>query len=322
MTDSLHNSDCAIHYGKFCDCYEGYRFMTGINEFGGCKDGSDLEADRIRRGNPDNRFGTTGDHRMPEQRPGPFQPEGPLNVPPGYVRPSPILADGRHQLGHGYGPQGFENERIEDVLGRALDAEKNKSKMLEDAAAVNPGAKSKAVTTNPKDLYGSVKVDISKVPAIGIAHEAMAMMDGADKYGPYNWRDKPVIASIYVAAGIRHFLDWNEGQELASDSHAHHLGHAKACAGILLDAQHRGVLIDDRPAHDDLFADALDEMSKTLKRRAFFKREGYDAFRTMTDKFSPVVPKCPYDETTAFEKNYWTRGFQQAKDEANAAKQY
>lgn len=307
MTDSLHNSDCAIHYGKFCDCYEGYRFMTGINEFGNCKDGSDLEADRIRRGSPDNRFGTTGDDWATRQ---PFAPDGPQTLPPGYVRPSPILADGRHDdYRHSIpvnGLMSFEAETIADA---------NKAKMLEDAAAVNPGAKSKAVTTNPKDLYGSVKVDISKVPAIGIAHEAMAMMDGADKYGPYNWRDKPVIASIYVAAGIRHFLDWNEGQELASDSQAHHLGHAKACAGILLDAQHRGVLIDDRPAHDDLFADALDEMSKTLKRRAFFKREGYDAFRNITDA------KCPYDETTAFEKNYWTRGFQQAKDEANAAKQ-
>jgi hypothetical protein len=73
------------------------------------------------------------------------------------------------------------------------------------------------------------------------------MMDGAGKYDPYNWRANKVIASIYIAACKRHLDLWFEGQRLAEDSGCHHLGHARACLGILLDAETTGNLIDDRP---------------------------------------------------------------------------
>lgn len=129
--------------------------------------------------------------------------------------------------------------------------------------------KSKATTSNPKDLFGSVKVSFTKLPAVAIAHGAHAMMDGAVKYGPYNWRDKDVIASIYVDAAIRHLLDWFEGQEQAKDSEVHHLGHAIACAAILLDAQENGKLIDDRPIFDnpEVLDRVLDRLSAIINRR-------------------------------------------------------
>jgi hypothetical protein len=110
---------------------------------------------------------------------------------------------------------------------------------------------SNATTTNPKDIVGSTKVSLSKFPQIGIVHGAMAMMDGAQKYGPYNWRAKDVLASIYVDAIMRHLADWFEGEEVAGDSKVHHLGHAIACCAILLDAQAHGNLIDDRPIKRD-----------------------------------------------------------------------
>jgi hypothetical protein len=129
--------------------------------------------------------------------------------------------------------------------------------------------KSKATTPNPKDIFGSAKVSVSKLPPVAIAHAAHAMMDGAEKYGAYNWRDKPVIASIYVDAAIRHILDWWEGQEAATDSEVHHLGHAMACGAILLDAQAYGNLIDDRPVCDqpDILDEVLVRLSVTIKRR-------------------------------------------------------
>lgn len=77
------------------------------------------------------------------------------------------------------------------------------------------------------------------------------MMDGAAKYGAYNWRDISVSAHTYVDAAKRHLDLWFEGQELASDSKVHHLGHALACCAILLDAQECGRLIDDRPLELD-----------------------------------------------------------------------
>jgi Domain of unknown function (DUF5664) len=118
---------------------------------------------------------------------------------------------------------------------------------------------SKANTVNPKDLFGAKKVSISKLPSVAVLHGAHAMMDGADKYGAFNWRDKPVVASIYVDAAQRHLLAWFEGQEEAEDSGVHHLGHAIACCAILLDAQENCSMVDDRPGGDQLF-------SKVMKR--------------------------------------------------------
>lgn len=108
-------------------------------------------------------------------------------------------------------------------------------------------AKRTTLGTNPKDLVGNKKVSISKLPPIAILHGAHAMMDGASKYGPYNWRDNAVVSHIYVDAALRHLLAWWERQEVAEDSGVHHLGHALACCAILLDAQATGNLIDDRP---------------------------------------------------------------------------
>ena len=110
---------------------------------------------------------------------------------------------------------------------------------------------SKANSTNPKDIIGSTKVSLSKFPAVALVHGAHAMMDGAEKYGAYNWRAKQVQAAVYVDAAKRHIDQWFEGEELAKDSQVHHLGHAIACCAILLDALETGNLIDNRPVTDE-----------------------------------------------------------------------
>jgi dATP/dGTP diphosphohydrolase len=101
--------------------------------------------------------------------------------------------------------------------------------------------------TNPKDLLGIKKVQLNLVPASSIIYQALAMEDGAVKYGPFNWRQNKVIASIYLAAAMRHLQSWQDGEELASDSQKPHLAHALACIGIIVDAKETGNLKDDRP---------------------------------------------------------------------------
>lgn len=152
------------------------------------------------------------------------------------------------------------------------------------------GAHSKAETANPKDLIGAQKVALSLLPAIGTLHGAHAMMDGAAKYGPYNWRAKKVQASIYVAALKRHVDAWFDGEETATDSGVHHLGHAIGCLSILLDAQETGNLIDDRPVmpgKDSVFARVLARLNGVIKSRApvVARRNG------MVGE-SPTCPKC------------------------------
>ena len=129
---------------------------------------------------------------------------------------------------------------------------------------------SKATSENPKDILGVKKVSLTKLPFVAVLHGAHAMMNGASKYGAYNWRAKDVKASIYVDAAIRHLGDWFEGQETASDSGVHHLGHAIACCAILLDAQENGNLIDDRPICDnpDLFDQVLARLNKVIEERS------------------------------------------------------
>ncbi len=100
---------------------------------------------------------------------------------------------------------------------------------------------------NPKDKYGKTKPSISKVPPSAIVYAAIAMQNGAEKYGQYNWRDKDVIASIYIDACMRHLMQWMDGEEIAEDSGVPHLGHAIACLAILVDSLENNNLIDDRP---------------------------------------------------------------------------
>ena len=121
---------------------------------------------------------------------------------------------------------------------------------------------------NPKDIVGASKVSITKLPAAGVLHGAHAMMDGARKYGPYNWRSKPVQASIYVDAAMRHMQAWFEGEETAGDSGVHHLGHALACCAILLDAQETGNLVDDRPPNGEGVRELMKRLNETIMARS------------------------------------------------------
>ena len=130
------------------------------------------------------------------------------------------------------------------------------------------GSYSNATTTNPKDLLGAKKVSITKLPAVAILHAAHAMMDGARKYGPYNWREKEVSAFIYIDAAKRHLDAWFDSrEETAQDSGVHHLGHAIACCAIILDALETGNLVDDRPKKG-AYAEVLTRLNKIISDRA------------------------------------------------------
>lgn len=100
---------------------------------------------------------------------------------------------------------------------------------------------------NPKDLVGQKKVDLSLVPPAALVYLALAMEDGAKKYGPYNWRENKVRARVYLAAAMRHIAAKLDGEEVASDSQKPHLAHALACLAIYVDAEETGNLQDDRP---------------------------------------------------------------------------
>jgi hypothetical protein len=124
--------------------------------------------------------------------------------------------------------------------------------------------------TNPKDMIGVTKVSISAIPPTALLHEAQALMDGEKKYGTRNWRTAPVQARIYLDACFRHLYAWMEGEEYAEDSGVHHLGHARACLAILIDAAETGNLVDNRPkseAGQKAFTHQLKATQKELEAR-------------------------------------------------------
>jgi hypothetical protein len=100
---------------------------------------------------------------------------------------------------------------------------------------------------NPKDLVAQSKLDLSLVPETAIIAEALAFLEGALKYGRYNWRMAPVKMSVYYSALLRHALKLHAGDLVDSKTFLSHLGYIRCCAGIMIDALHHGTLIDDRP---------------------------------------------------------------------------
>jgi hypothetical protein len=100
---------------------------------------------------------------------------------------------------------------------------------------------------NPKTLIGADKVNLSLVPPAAKIHLATAMMDGAKKYGAYNWREKKVPMMTYIAAAQRHLDQLLDGEDYDPVSLVHHAGHMMACGAIILDAMETQNLIDDRP---------------------------------------------------------------------------
>lgn len=100
---------------------------------------------------------------------------------------------------------------------------------------------------NPKTAVGISKVPLHLVPPVATHYTALAFADGAKKYGPYNWREKRVSTSVYIAAAKRHLDAFWDGEDVSADAGVHHLGHVMACCAILLDGMSIGMLNDDRP---------------------------------------------------------------------------
>jgi hypothetical protein len=105
--------------------------------------------------------------------------------------------------------------------------------------------------TNPKDIIGSTKIDLGNVPDSMRLHAANAFLEGALKYGRFNWRVAGVRASIYHAALLRHVAKWWNGQDRDPQTRVLHLSNALACIAIILDAEVYGKLNDDRPPSPD-----------------------------------------------------------------------
>lgn len=99
---------------------------------------------------------------------------------------------------------------------------------------------------DPKGAAGALKTPLSLIPPFAMEQTAWVHKLGAEKYGPFNWRETGVCASTYVNAIMRHLNAWRDGEDLDPESGISHLAHVACSCNILLDADHCGTLQDDR----------------------------------------------------------------------------
>lgn len=108
---------------------------------------------------------------------------------------------------------------------------------------------------NPKDAIGSRKVSLSVLPIRVLWLVALAFLEGALKYGRFNFRGAGVRASVYFDAVVgRHLFGWWEGEDIDVESGLSHIDKAIAGLMVLRDSMLQGNWIDDRPPrmHTDM----------------------------------------------------------------------
>jgi hypothetical protein len=112
--------------------------------------------------------------------------------------------------------------------------------------------------SNPKDAIATDKAPLHLVPAAFKAYTAMALAEGAMKYGAHNWRAAGVRASVYKSALDRHLDKWWNGEDCDPATGVPHLANACACLAILIDARVSEKLTDDRPPKQKQLGQLLD----------------------------------------------------------------
>ena len=100
---------------------------------------------------------------------------------------------------------------------------------------------------NPKDQAAETRVPLDMWPDVASAYGALGMLEGALKYGRKNYTDAPVKAMVYAGAARRHLAKWISGEECDQETKVPHLASVLCSIAIILDAEHNGTLIDNRP---------------------------------------------------------------------------
>jgi hypothetical protein len=106
--------------------------------------------------------------------------------------------------------------------------------------------------SNPKEAFGDAKMPLDLLPDTAVVQFNLAFLEGALKYGQYNWRVAGVKSSTYVRAMRRHLSKWWNGQSADPATMVHELASVGACCAIVLDAIACGKLTDDRPPRADM----------------------------------------------------------------------
>ena len=142
---------------------------------------------------------------------------------------------------------------------------------------------------NPKDQAAQSKPGLTNVPLAPLYEVSAALVEGAIKYGPWNWRAIKVDVTVYVAAAMRHLSQYQAGEDIDPDSGISHITKAIAGLVILRDAMIHDCVNDDRGPAQDLNLAGLQAAIQELKA----KHAGPDKLQEDADPPRPVPVAAP-----------------------------
>lgn len=149
--------------------------------------------------------------------------------------------------------------------------------------------------SNPKEGIGETKLPLHLVPDTAIALESMAFLEGALKYGKYNWRAAGVRISTYLDAFDRHHRKFKNGEWADPKTRVPHLASMRACLGIIIDAYVCGKLTDDRPPAAPV-SQLIDSLVPDIAHLKELFKDYHPHQHTILDAESVVVVEGPVEE--------------------------
>jgi hypothetical protein len=150
-------------------------------------------------------------------------------------------------------------------------------------------------SSNPKQAQGIKKVPFHVIPSNVVAEVGLALLEGALKYGSYNYRAIGVRSSTYYDACLRHLSAWFNGEDIDPEtvsydeagqpiqgSGIHHITKAMACLVVLRDSQMYGNINDDRPPRmPDGWQQELNKKAEELIKKYPNPKEPYTQLGTL-----------------------------------------
>lgn len=95
--------------------------------------------------------------------------------------------------------------------------------------------------------FDAGKIRLELIPLASLEVEAAGMEFGSIKYSRDDWR-KGMVFTKLVASTLRHMVKYGDIETYDIESGVSHIGHAKACLGILAELIRTSQELDDR--HD------------------------------------------------------------------------
>lgn len=111
----------------------------------------------------------------------------------------------------------------------------------------------------------SCKAPLGLIPRSALIEEAHVLAYGGEKYDLHNWR-KGMEWTRLCDAILRHVIAFADGEDFDQESGLHHLAHARASCGFLIEYMESHPELDNRYRRVDKKSTSLNKKIKKVKK--------------------------------------------------------